>query len=269
MTGYAGSALRAAGDSFGGVFGGAISSAYEIERAVQGTGHDKALHGQALATNVVDAKLKPDLDALLAHVPAGNYYAGFKLLRETEDQPEKEEEAQTRETGGNDAETAGAEAGAEEAAETPAEPEAQADAKEEAQPILHWFFLPLAAKPGAKFPSNLVAWEATSPSGRATYFFRLVPPEQAAQLQDASKSAALIETAIRQLNRAMVLLNFRREPIYLPDESLLLQPRFRRYAIACRKLRELVRLRSSFLGRAIHTTPAAWQKRFEPYLAKA
>ena len=143
------------------------------------------------------------------------------------------------------------------------------DARKTAQPILHWFFLPLAAKPGAKFPSNLVAWEATSRSGRATYFFRLVPPEQAAQLQDASKSAALIETAIRQLNRAIVLLNFRREPIYLPDDSLLLQPRFRRYAIACRKLPELVRLRSSFLGRAIHTTPAAWQKQFESYLAKA
>jgi hypothetical protein len=113
-----------------------------------------------------------------------------------------------------------------------------------------------------------VAWEATSRSGRATYFFRLVPPEQAAQLQDPSKSPELIEAAIRQLNRAIVLLNFRREPIYLPDDSLQIQPRFHRYAIACRKLPELVRLRSSFLGRAIHTTPQAWQKQFEAYLAK-
>ena len=161
-----------------------------------------------------------------------------------------------------------AEAGAEERGTLP-NPRRKPALEEETQPILHWFFLPLAAKPGAKFPGNLVAWEATSRSGRATYFFRLVPPEQAAQLQDASKSAAVIETAIRQLNRAIVLLNFRREPIYLPDDSLLLQPRFRRYAIACRKLPELVRLRSSFLGRAIHTTPAAWQKQFESYLAKA
>jgi hypothetical protein len=226
--------------------------------------HPKA--EQALTTNVVDARLKPYFDALLAHVPAGNYYAGFKLLRATEDQPEKEEAAPADEAGEN--ESATTEAGVEEAAETAAEPEAEAGAEEEAQPLLHWFFLPLAAKPGAKFPLNLVAWEATSRSGRATYFFRLVPPEQAAQLQDASKSPALIETAIRQLNRAIVLLNFRREPIYLPDDSLLLQPRFRRYAIACRKLPELVRLRSSFLGRAIHTTPAAWQKQFESYLAK-
>jgi hypothetical protein len=64
-------------------------------------------------------------------------------------------------------------------------------------------------------------------------------------------------------------LNFRREPIYLPDESLEIQPRFRRYAIACRKSPDLVRLRASFLGRAIHTTPEAWQKQFESYLAQA
>jgi hypothetical protein len=220
---------------------------------------------QALTTNVVDAKLKPYFEALLAHVPAGNYYAGFKLLRKDEEQTEPEEQHPKAGEGVTEA----AETGAEVAAESAAEPEEEAGAKEEAQPILHWFFLPLAAKPGAEIPGNLVAWEATSRSGRATYFFRLVPPEQAGQLHDASKSAALIENAIRQLNRAIVLLNFRREPIYLPDDSLLLHPRFRRYAIACRKLPELVRLRSSFLGRAIHTTPAAWQQQFESYLAKA
>ncbi|HTS68940.1 MAG TPA: hypothetical protein VMO17_08140, partial [Terriglobia bacterium] len=206
-------------------------------------------------------------DALFPHVPAGNYYAGFKLLRETENEKTKEEEVPEGEPEGNDSVGATSGSGAEEATEPTAE--ADADGQEVATPILYWFFLPLAAKPGAKYPDNLIAWEATSRSGRATYFFRLVPPEQAAQLQDPSKSAALIETAIRQLNRAIVLLNFRREPIYLPDDSLLIQPRFRRYAIACRKLPELGRLRSSFLGRAIHTTPAAWQKQFESHLAKA
>ncbi|MGD0128759.1 MAG: hypothetical protein ABSF46_25685 [Terriglobia bacterium] len=224
---------------------------------------------QALNINVVDAKLKPYFDALRAHVPAENYYASFKLLRETDDHPGREQEAQTGEAERVDFATLGADAGAQVVAETAPEPAAEAGDQEAAQPILHWFFLPLAAESGAKFPNNLVAWEATSRSGRATYFLRLVPPEQAAQLQDGSKSAALIETAIRQLNRAIVLLNFRREPIYLPDDSLLLQPRFRRYAIACRKLPELVRLRSSFLGRAIHTTPAEWQKQFKAYLAKA
>ena len=211
--------------------------------------HPKA--GPALTGNVVDVKLKPYFDALVAHVPAGNYYAGFKLLRESEDQPEKE-----------NADTSG-EPGSEEASESGPEGESE----ETAQPVLHWFFLPLAAKSGARYPDNLVAWEATSRSGRATYFFRLVPPEQASQLQDASRGPALIDSAIRQLNRAIVLLNFRREPIYLPDDSLLIQPRFRRYAIACRKLPELVRLRSSFLGRAIHASNDTWQRQFEGFLA--
>jgi hypothetical protein len=232
----------------------------------------RAIHPKverALAANVVDASLKPYFEALLAHVPAGNYYAGFKLLRKDEEHTETEQEEQPPEAGERASVASGDEAGAEAVAENPAEPESESGAKGEARPILHWFFLPLAAKPGSKLPGNLVAWEATSRSGRATYFFRLVPPEQAAQLQDAAKSAALVEAAIRQLNRAIVLLNFRREPIYLPDDSLQIQSRFRRYAIACRKLPELVRLRSSFLGRALHTSPQVWQEQFESYLAKA
>ena len=44
LTGFATSALRAAGGLFGGVLGRAGSSTYEIERAVQGPAHDKALH---------------------------------------------------------------------------------------------------------------------------------------------------------------------------------------------------------------------------------
>jgi hypothetical protein len=228
----------------------------------------KAIHArteQALAENVVDAQLKPYFAALLAHTPPGWLYAGFKLLRKEEDQEAADEEA------GEQPEASAVEA-AEEAVPGGTEPAAEAPTEqpsEEAEPILYWFFFPLAAKPGAKLPSNLVAWEATSKSGRATYFFRLVPREQAALLQDAAKAPALVDAAIRQLNRAIVLLNFRREPIYLPDDSLEIQPRFRRYAIACRKLAELRRLRASFLGRAIHTNPQAWQKQFEGFLAKA
>jgi hypothetical protein len=223
---------------------------------------------QALPANAVDAKLKPYFDALLEHAPAGNYYAGFKLLREDEEQGGQEEQAETAEgpelTSEDPAPAAGANAAA-----SATQPEGDSNDKEGATPILQWFFLPLASQTGAEFTGNLVAWEATSCSGRATYFFRLVPPADAARLQDSAQAPALIDAAIRQLNRAIVLLNFRREPIYLPDASLQVQPRFRRYAIACRKLPELVRLRYSFLGRAIHTTPQAWRKQFESYLAQA
>lgn len=217
---------------------------------------------QALSANAVDARLRPYFNALLEHVPGGNYYAGFKLVRKDEEEAGQDDEAASAETAAPNSEPG---QGATPAEET----EADAGGDEEAAPVLHWFFLPLAAQPGAKSAGNLVAWEATSRSGRATYFFRLVPPGDAAQLQDPSRAPALVDAAIRQLNRAIVLLNFRREPIYLPEASFEIQPRFRRYAIACRKLPELARLRSSFLGRAIHTTPEAWRKQFESYLAQA
>jgi len=224
---------------------------------------------KALEKNVVDAQLKPYFDALCAHTPAGWLYAGFKLLR-------KEEEAEDQEAvePSQDAPEAAPEevsGGAGELSppsETPAELPADSG-ESEGTPVLHWFFFPLAAKPGSKLPSNLVAWEATSKSGRATYFFRLVPPEQAPELQDPARALSLVEAAIQQLNRAIVLLNFRREPIYLPDSSLEIQPRYRRYAIACRKLPELRRLRASFLGRAIHSSPETWQKQFESFLSGA
>jgi hypothetical protein len=220
---------------------------------------------QALAMNVVDTPLKPYYDALLRHVPEGCMYAGFKLLRK-----DAGEDADQEETPAGEAEAAAAADAAAETVQAPEpEPAAADEQKNAEQPILHWFFFPLAKQPGAKTPANLVAWEATSQSGRATYFFRLVPPNEAGQLADTTQAPALVESAVRQLNHAIVLLNFRREPIYLPDDSLQIEPRFHRYAIAARKIPELARLRASFLGRAIHTSLASWQKQLEGFLAKA
>jgi hypothetical protein len=219
---------------------------------------------KALVEDVIDPKLKPYFDTLLGHIPAGWLYSGFKLLRE-----EEAEEA-TTETAPESGEGAETEAPLQvESANTSAVADAGSEGAKAKQPILHWFFFPLAAKPGAKLPANLVAWEATSKFGRATYFFRLVPPEQAPLLADPANTPAVVDAAIRELNRALVLLNFRREPIYLPDESLEIQPRFRRYAIACRKLPALRRLRASFLGRAIHTSLENWRGQLEGFVVKS
>jgi len=89
----------------------------------------------------------------------------------------------------------------------------------EQEPVLHWFFFPLRAAPEAKAPADLVAWESTSRSGRATYFFRILLQDQAGQLLDPTRAPAALESAIQRLNRALILLNFKREPIYLSDES--------------------------------------------------
>ena len=116
----------------------------------------------------------------------------------------------------------------------------RAEDKQEESPLFFWFFFPLAG--------GRVAWEATTGSGRATYFFEAPPP---------------VEQAIAHITRGLALVNFRREPVYLSDESLAQQQRFRRYAIGCRKLPDLRTLRASFRGRAMHTSIEAWMAQVE------
>ncbi len=107
------------------------------------------------------------------------------------------------------------------------------DEQEEGEETLFfWFFLPFAGK-------DMLAWEATTGSGRATYSFRA-------------------GTAVEQLTRGLTLVNFRREPVYLSDESLDRQPRYHRYAIGARKLADLRSLRAAFIGRAIHSSVEEW-----------
>ena len=217
----------------------------------------------ALVANAVDARLKPYFEALVKNLAPGQLYAGFKMIRPDEDEDTTGQISiaeSTYPTGALD-----------QSVEETSEDEAndKPPVKQQEEPILYWFFFPLVKVPDRRVPANLVAWESTSASGRATYLFRPVPPEQAAQLQDPRRSPTVVAEAVRQLNRAIVLLNFRREPIYLPDESLDLQPRFHRYVIARRKIAELQRVRDSFVGRVIHTSPEEWQKQLEGYLAQA
>jgi len=166
----------------------------------------------ALIARAVDESLKPYFDSLRARASAGSLMTGFKFVRPDE-----------AKSGG--------------AGDSPGDLPAQS-ADDQAQPFFFWFFLPLAGK-------NVVAWEATVGSGRATYFFRAAPP---------------VEEAISRLTRGLALVNFRREPVYLPDDSLEQQPRFHRYAIGCRKLPELRALRQAYLGRAIHSSLEEWEQ---------
>lgn len=124
--------------------------------------------------------------------------------------------------------------------------EAEDAGTDEKAPLFFWFFLPVAGK-------DIVAWEASTGSGRATYFFR-------AQQGNAT------EAAVGRLTRGLALVNFRREPVYLSDDSLEQQPRYHRYAIGCRKLPDLRELRSSMLGRAVHSSIEAWRTQVDSIL---
>ena len=71
---------------------------------------------------------------------------------------------------------------------------------------------------------------------------------------------------IARINRAILTLNFRREPIYVPQDQIEQGP-FNRYAVALRKLDYLKWTRQSFLGRVIHNE--TWQQQLQDALARA
>jgi hypothetical protein len=204
----------------------------------------------ALAANAVDTNLKPYYEKLAALSVPAMQYAGFKIIRNEEDS-----------TGADDASGA---------ADESASSASNAAGADSAGPeTLYWFFFPLADKPGSSQPANLVAWEASSRSGRATYLFRLVDPGDAGQLRDASRAAALTDAAIGRISRGLGALNFRRRPIYLSDDVLESNPQFHRYAIAARRIPEVRELRSKFVGRALHSSLETWQQQVADLIAKS
>jgi hypothetical protein len=204
----------------------------------------------ALVKHAVDAPLRPYFEVLRSRSVAGSVMAGFKFIREDEEQSADVTEEQSP-----------AEEATEEAeAEMPEAPD-EKDGEEEKQPLFFWFFFPLAEKNGRH--ANVVAWEASTGTGRATYFFRATRPEEAGALADPVRAGSMVEEAVARLTRGLALVNFRREPVYLPDESLERQPRFHKYAIGCRKLPDLRSLRGAMLGRAIHSTPENWGAQVE------
>ena len=65
------------------------------------------------------------------------------------------------------------------------------------------------------------------------------------------------------------VVNFRRRPIYLSDNDLSGKVEFHRYAIAARKIADLLGVRAAFLGRAIHSSFEAWRDQVDTILGKA
>lgn len=218
-----------------------------------------------LLEKTIDIDLKPYFDILRKRMTVeGDLSAGFKIIRpegENSIDAEVSDEAANRNAGASTM-------GGEKEVVSPEPTSNTGEQEQDQEQLLYWFFLPLATQPGAQAPANVVAWESTSHSGRATYFFRILPDNQAGKLNDPENYSGLLESAVYRLNRALVLLNFRREPIYLPDDSLETQNRYRRYAIACRKIPVLRELRASYIGRAVHTSPEGWQKQLEAIVSR-
>ncbi len=121
-----------------------------------------------------------------------------------------------------------------------------------------WFFIPIYSEEKSKF-GNAIAFEATGEkdTGRATYFFRIIDRKE---YKKAGKTNidGQIDGFISGINRGLLAVNFRREPIYLPEEKLN-EPEYVKYKFSMAKIPEIQLMRELFIGRVIHTDDKQWQ----------
>ncbi len=123
-----------------------------------------------------------------------------------------------------------------------------------------WFLIPIYSS-NSQQPGNAVAMEAASEDGggKATYFFRIASRKDYPALKNIQNMHQEADNFIKGINRCMLTINFRREPIYLSDEKLAL-PDYTRYRFAIQKLPALQTLRRLFIGRVIHSSPEQWKQ---------
>jgi hypothetical protein len=199
---------------------------------------DSTVWGQLEKVVAGTAELAETYRFLAAMASTPDVAIGLKQIRRSED--EAQAEGEEEEAGPADKQK--------EMSEQPATPTGESAAEEsEKSPLVTWFFCPIPA--GSSAQSNLIAQEITSEAGHATYFFRVVP-------------GADWKEALGQLNRAMLALDFRRQPIFRSEDELGRDP----FAFAMRHLPHLRALRASFAGRAIHTSPEGWKASVETTL---
>ncbi len=123
-----------------------------------------------------------------------------------------------------------------------------------------WFLIPIYST-NPNEPGNAVAMEAISGEGggKATYFFRIVSRKDYPDFKNIEELHREIDNFIKRMNRGMLAINFRREPIYLPDERLE-EPQYQKYQFAIQKIPALRELRRLFIGRVIHSSPEQWKQ---------
>jgi hypothetical protein len=112
---------------------------------------------------------------------------------------------------------------------------------------------------------NAIAFEASgSDSARATYFFRITGRVEYSRLQpqDMRKIA---ESALVRTSDALTEINFRREPIYLDDVSLM-DGEHDSYRYAILALPGLRDLRERFIGRVNHVSEEQYSRDIDDLL---
>jgi hypothetical protein len=110
---------------------------------------------------------------------------------------------------------------------------------------------------------NAVAMEAAEKTdgestGKATYFFKIVNRKDFSNYKTAEELDSQTDEVMQKMNRCMLDINFRREPIYLPTERLE-EAEYVKYKIALQRIPSLQLIRSFFIGRIIHSSPEQWK----------
>jgi len=125
-----------------------------------------------------------------------------------------------------------------------------------------WFLIPIYGTVEKGY-GNAVAMEATEASGeesteKATYFFRIVSRKDYPTFKTPEQLDSEVDKLIRTINRCMLDINFRREPIYLPDERLD-DADYVKYRVALRRIPSVQLLRNLYVGRVIHASLEQWK----------
>ena len=105
----------------------------------------------------------------------------------------------------------------------------------------------------------------TESTGKATYFFKIMSRADYLNPENLLKAEPEIDKLIKKINKAMISINFRREPVYI-DENALYDPKNIKYRFAISKIAELRELRERFIGRVIHLNFDYWKNKIQELL---
>ncbi len=186
------------------------------------------------------AALRKTCAALEAMGPPGEACVGIKETNSRQD--DEAEPGMPEATGGGES-------------DDPDSPEERLDGGQMVGRVV-WFAFPIVSEDRGR-PGNAIAFEAATRAGRATYLFRVASPETY-RTATWDEILTLARERVRSVSRAMTMLTFKREPIYLPEEKMRAGA-FARYRLAMRLSAPLKAARATFVARAIHTSTWATQ----------
>lgn len=136
--------------------------------------------------------------------------------------------------------------------EEPTTPDHEPPPDEGKEDYLFWFMAGLKTSGGRFLAVETIA----GTKGFATYVYRC---------PKAGDDAESFTDTARVVSKAMVALNFHREPIYATREDID-SGRFGEYKLAVRRLPYLRAARERFVGRAFHTSLEGWQRTLDGLL---